>query len=145
MNILTVILNRVYLLLVKVKNQSPFFGAIVLVGLLLNTLAYTLIIFIDLVNDKSNKINEIFYYSIWAIITLFVYLYAKERKTQIVEVKLSTKFNFIVLGIYLLTLISVIWCGNLNREKLSKEHPEIGVKPQKKSLEGRIRKWFDER
>jgi hypothetical protein len=39
----------------------------------------------------------------------------------------------------------VIWCGNLNREKLSKEQTEFGVKPQKKSLEGRIRKWFDER
>jgi len=145
MNILTVILNRVYLLLVKVKNQSPFFGAIVLVGLLLNVIFDNLITITQLIGDKPNKTNGLLYYSTWIIITILVYLFARKRKTQIVEVKLSTKFNFIVSGIFLLTLISVIWCGNLNREKLSKEQPEFGVKPQKKSVEGRIRKWFDER
>jgi hypothetical protein len=145
MNILTVILNRVYLLLVKVKNQSPFFGAIVLVGLLFNVIFDNLITITQLIGDKPNKTNGLLYYSTWIIITILVYLFARKRKTQIVEVKLSTKFNFIVSGIFLLTLILVIWCGNLNREKLSKEQTEFGVKPQKKSLEGRIRKWFDER
>ena len=112
MNILTVILNRVYLLLVKVKNQSPFFGAIVLVGLLLNVIFDNLITITQLIGDKPNKTNGLLYYSTWIIITILVYLFAKKRKTQIVEVKLSTKFNFIVSGIFLLTLISVIWCGN---------------------------------
>ena len=143
MNILTIILNRVYYFLSKVKNQSPFLGSIILVALLLNALAYTIIIFIDLINDKSNKIDEILYYSIWGLITVLVYLYARKRKAQIIEVKPSTKLNLLVAGIFLFTLISFIWCTNINREKLSKEKPNISVKPQKESLEGKIRGLFE--
>ena len=143
MNILTVILNRVYFFLVKVKNQSPFFGAIVLVSLLLNILLNNLITVIHLLNDKPNKIDGIVYCLIWGIITGLVYFYARKRKTQIEEVKPSTRLNLLVVGVFLFTLISFIWCANINREKLSKENLKTSVKPQKESLEGKIRKWFE--
>ena len=143
MNILTIILNRVYYFLTKVKNQSPFLGTIILVALLLNALSYAITIFIDLMSDKSNKINELLYCFIWGTITVLVYLYARKRKAQIIELKLPTKLNFLVAGIFLITLISFIWCANINREKLSKENSNILEKPKKESVEGKIRKLFE--
>lgn len=145
MNILTILLNRVYFLLLKAKNQSPFFGAVLIVSLLLNTLLDNIISVIYLLDDKTNKTDRIIYYSIWVIITVIVYIYATKRKAQIIKLKSSTKLTLLVVGIFLFTLISFIWCANINREKLDKERSAIEVKSHKKSLEGRIRKWFDER
>jgi hypothetical protein len=143
MNILTIMLNRVHLLLTKVNNQSPFLGAILLVALLINLLFDNLITIIYHINDKPNKINGVLYYLVWGIITLLVYLYARKRKTQIVDIKLSVRYNFVVASIFLFTIIIVIYFGNINREKLSKEKPKIVLKHKKKSLEGRIRKLFE--
>ncbi len=145
MNILTIILNRVYILLLKVKNQSPFSGTVLLVALLLNSLVFNLVTFIYVLSDKPLIINKIVYFLTWGIITVFVYIYATKRKAQIIKLKSSTKLTLLVVGIFLFTLISFIWCANINREKLDKERSEIEVQPHKKSLEGRIRKWFDER
>jgi hypothetical protein len=139
MNILTIILNRVYHFLIKTKNQSPFLGTIILVALLLNTLTYFLIMSIGIVNNKGG----ILYYSIWGIITLLVYLYARKKKYQIKEVKLSTKKSILVAGIFLFTLISFIWCASINRAKLSKQNSNILEKIQKESLERKIRKLFE--
>lgn len=143
MNIFTIILNRTYRFLTKVKNQSPFLGAIIIVGLLLNTLVDILITLVYLLMSKSNN-NEILYYFIWAVITFLVYLYARKRKTQITEVNLSAKSNFLVAGVFLFALISVIWCGGINRERLSKEKTNTAItKPRKESLERKIRRLFD--
>lgn len=143
MNILTIILNRVYCFLIKVKNPYPFFGALILVALLLNTLLVNLIAVFYIFNDKPNKINEFVYFSVLALIFIIVYFYAIKRKNQIIEVKPSPKLNLLVASIFLLTLISFIWCANVNRAKLSKEKPDIILKPQKESLEGKIRKLFE--
>lgn len=143
MNILTIILNRVYCFLIRVKNPYPFFGALILVALLLNTLLVNLIAVFYILNDKPNKINELLYFAVLAMIFMIVYFYAIKRKNQIVEVKPSPKLNFLVASIFLFTLISFIWCANTNRAKLSKEKPDIIVKPQKESLEGKIRKLFE--
>lgn len=143
MNILIIIINRVYFFLVKVKNQTPFFGAIVLVSLLLNILLNNLITVIHLLSDKPNKIDGIVYYSIWGVITVLVYFYARKRKAQIEEVKPSTSLNLLVVGIFLFALLSFIWCANINRKKLSEKDLKIGVKSQNESLEGKIRKWFE--
>lgn len=143
MNILTIILNRVYCFLTKVKNQSPFFGTVGLVSLLLNSLVFNLVTFIYILNDKSLKINEIVYFFVWGVFSFIVYFYATKRKAEIIEVKPSTKLNFLVGGIFLFTLISFIWCANINREQLSKEKSDNFEKPKKESLEGKIRKLFE--
>lgn len=145
MNILIIILNRVYYFLTKVKNPYPFFGALILVALLINSLLNNLVTFIYLLNDKPNKINEIAYFSILLVIFLLVYFYASKRKIQIVETRINSahKLNLLVAGIFLFTLFSFIWFANVNREKLSKEKPDAIVKPQKESLEGKIRKLFE--
>jgi len=143
MNILIIILNRIYCFLKKVKNQSPFFGTIGLVSLLLNSLVFNIVTFIYILIDKPLKINGIIYFLIWGAFFFTVYLYATKRKAQIIEVKTSTRLNILVAGIFLFTLISFIWCANINREKLSKEKSEILVKPKKESLEGKIRKLFE--
>ena len=145
MNILTIILNRVYYFLTKVKNPYPFFGALILVVLLINSLLNNLVTFIYLLNGKPNKINEIYYFSILILIFILIYFYAAKRKIQIMETKInfSHKLNFLVAGIFLFTLFSFIWCANVNREKLSKEKPEIIAKPKKESFEGKIRKLFE--
>jgi len=145
MNILTIILNRVFYFLTKVKNQSPFFGAILLVSLLLNTLLISAISIIYLLNDKPSYYGGVIYFLIWGFMFIAVFLYAKKRKNRIVDNKitLSNRLNIVVAGIFLLTLILFIFCANINREKLSKVKSEINVKPRKESLEGQIRKLFD--
>lgn len=102
MNILTIILNRVYAFLTKVKNQSPFLGTVILVTILINTLLFDLVFFIYIVLDKANKINELVYFLILALIFIFVYLYAVKRRHQIVESNISPslKINFLVIGVF---------------------------------------------
>jgi hypothetical protein len=142
MNILTIILNRVYYFLIKVKNRDPFLGTLILVALMLNTLLVNFIAVVYIFREESNKINELLYFVVLALIFTLLYFYAIKRKAQIIEVKPSTRLNFLVAGIFLFTLISFIWCANINREKLSKTKTEIIVKPSKESLEGKIRKLF---
>jgi hypothetical protein len=143
MNLLTIILNLVYYFLTKVKNPYPFFGTLILVALMLNTLLINSIAVVYILGGKSNKINELVYFALLALFLTLLYFYAIKRKTQIIEVKPSTKLNFLVAGIFLFTLISFIWCANINREKLSKEKSDILVKLKKESLEGKIRKLFE--
>ena len=142
MSILTIILNRVYYVLTKVKNKSPFFGTIILVGLLLNTLIDSIITLIYIINDTPNR-DEVVYYIIWIISTLLLYLYARNRKTQIVEFKPSTKLNVLVVCVFIFAIVSFVLCANINREKLSVEKSNKIEKPKKESLEGKIRKLFD--
>lgn len=143
MNILTVILNRVYCFLTKVKNQSPFLGSVILVALLINSLLNNIVLTVYVFKDKPLKDNGLIYFSVLVLILIIVYFYAIKRKNQIVEVKPSPKFNFLVASIFLFTLISFIWIANINRAMLSKEKPDTIVKPQKESLEGKIRNLFE--
>ena len=72
------------------KNPYPFFGALILVALLLNTLLVNLIAVFYIFNDKPNKINELVYFAVLAMIFIMVYFYAIKRKNQIVE-----SYNFV--------------------------------------------------
>ena len=143
MNILNILLNRVYCFLTKVKNQSPFSGTLILVAIVLNTLLVNLLTGYYILIDEPHKLNGLVYISVFIFILILLYLYAIKIKAQIIEVKYSTKFNFLVAGIFLFTLISFIWCANINREKLSKEKSEIKIESKKGSLEGKIKKLFE--
>jgi len=144
MNILIVVLNRVYLLLTKVKNQSPLFGAVTLVTILISFTTLNLIGFYSIkIAPITINIPQFLCFNLLVFIPLF--FYAKRNKGLITEGIVSSpkRTNLIVALVYLFTIVSTIYLANINRDKISKQTKQESVEPHKESLEGKIRKWFE--
>ena len=146
MNILIVILNRVYLLLTKVKNQSPLLGASILVSLLVGTLISNIFLLIYAFKSSPLCNDNWIDYIVFALIFILVYYYAYKNRQKVINHSLFSglRNNLFVILLYVFTLVSFIFLANINRAKIfSQVHNEQSNKPRKESLEGKIRKWFE--
>jgi hypothetical protein len=146
MNYIIIILNRVYFFLVKVKNQSPFLGAVILVSLIISVSLYNIQLLIYTFMIESIIIDNRIFFLGMLIIFFILYTYAKKKKTQIMEqnINYATVKNIVVASFFLFTIVSTIFLANINREKISKERQQMQSKQShKESLESKIRKWFE--
>jgi hypothetical protein len=145
MNFLIIILNRVYLLLTKVKNQSPLFGSAMLVAILFSFSLLNIIGLYYSFKIDPFIINFPLYFSLAFIIFILLFYYAKKNKSLIIERDIpspKTK-NLVVALFYLAVVILMIYLANINAKKISKQTKnELNVKPRKESLEGVIKKWL---
>lgn len=141
---LLIILNRMYKLLTKVKNQSPFLGALILVTLLFSFTSLNIIGFYFMFKHEFFIINIPFFILFNIFIFILLYFYSRRHIPFIKKGNVSSPSikNLIVLFIYLFTLISFIFLANINREKILKENKHIPQTEKRESLEGKIRKWF---
>jgi hypothetical protein len=146
MNYIIIILNRVYFFLVKVKNQSPFLGAVILVSLIISVSLYNIQLLIYTFMIESIIIDNRIFFLGMLIIFFILYTYAKKKKTQIMEqnINYATVKNIVVASFFLFTIVSTIFLANINREKISKERQQMQSKQShKESLESKVRKWFE--
>jgi hypothetical protein len=145
MRVLIITLSRVYFLLLKVKNQSPFLGAIIIVTILLNSLLFEIITCYFLLKKHYLIINEIFYFLTLTLVFLLVYYFANKNKKQIIATNQysSKKNNLLVAGLFIFTLVSFIWSSNINRARIKNTSSETEKKIHKESLEREIRDLFD--
>ncbi len=147
MNFFIVILNRVYFILTKIKNQSPLFGASVIVSLLVFFNIGNIILFKYSFSESYHKINIGIGLFVLLIIFTIVFLFAKSKKQDIIndDIEISTFKKVVIIVIFLFTAILFIFLANINRQKIFKERKEVqSNEPKKESLEGKIRKWFEE-
>lgn len=146
MNFLIIILNRIYFFLIKVKNQSPIFGAVTLVTVLISFSLLNIIGFYYAFKIEPFIINIPLFVLVSILIFIPLFFYTSKRKLMITEKSITfpnTK-NIIVSMLFLFTLVSTIFLANINREKISQQSKKVkSIKPQKESLEGKIRKWFE--
>ena len=146
MNFLIIILNRVYLLLTKVKNQSPLVGAALLVTLLVNLNLLNLLEFYFAFKPEPVIVNTYLFLLLGLLIFIPLFHYAKKHETKITnnEIASAGVKNVIVIFIYLFTVVSTVNLADINRNKISIKNKKERIKaPRKESLEGEIRKWFD--
>lgn len=146
MNILIVILNRVYLFLTKVKNQSPLFGAVTLVTILISFSLLNTIGFYYTSKIEPIIINIPAFIGLSILIFIPLFFYSKRNEyliTERVVTSHKTK-NLLVIILYLFTFVSTIYLANINRTKIIEQtKQEQSIEPRKESLEGKIRKWFE--
>jgi hypothetical protein len=129
-----------------VKNQSPLFGAVTLVTLLID---FSLLNIIGLY--FTFKIEPIFInMPVFICLSIFtfipIFFYSKKYKYMITETVIPSyrAKNLFVIFLYLFTFLSTIYLSNINRKKiLEKTKEEDSIQPGKESLEGKIRKWFE--
>ncbi|MFT4017882.1 MAG: hypothetical protein QM668_13035 [Agriterribacter sp.] len=147
MNFLIVILNRVYFFLTKVKNQSPLFGAVTLVTVLIS---FSILNIIGLYYAFKIKSVIIVNIPLFLVLNLLIfiplYFYANKNKALITErtVPYFKTKNLIVVILFLFTVVSTIYLASINRDKISEQtKKEQYEKPRKESLEGKIRKLFE--
>ncbi|MBN8786844.1 MAG: hypothetical protein J0I84_07130 [Terrimonas sp.] len=147
MNFLIVILNRVYFFLTKVKNQSPLFGAVTLVTVLIS---FSILNIIGLYYAFKIKSVIIVNIPLFLVLNLLIfiplYFYANKKKALITEriVPYFKTKNLIVVILFLFTVVSTIYLASINRDKISEQtKKEQYEKPRKESLEGKIRKLFE--
>ena len=146
MNFLIIILNRVYLLLTKVKNQSPLFGAACLVTILISFSLLNIIGLYYVFKITPVMIGTPLFIGLNVLIFIPTFYYAKKHETKITnkEIPSAGIKNAIVIFLYLFTVISTVYLADINRNKISIKNKKEKIKaPRKESLEGRIRKWFD--
>lgn len=146
MNLLTLIFNRIYFFLNKVKNQSPFIGTLILVTLLVCINIGNIELFVYAFKSEPLVLNYSIEFLIMIVVIVLLFFYAKNKKHLIIQmdIKSSTIKNFIVAFLFLFTLISFICLANINRIKIFKEQPHsFQNKDKRESIEGKIRKWFE--
>lgn len=146
MNILIVILNRVYLFLTKVKNQSPLFGASGILMLLIYATLNNLLLFVYAFKSYPLKIEYYIDFIEMGLIFIGIYYYAYKNKEKVINHSLFSglRNNLFVILLYVFTVVSFVFLANINRAKIfSQVHKEQSNKPRKESLEGKIRKWFE--
>lgn len=146
MHFLIVILNRVYLLLTKVKNQSPLFGAVTLVTILIDFSLLNIAGFYSVFRTEPIKVNIPAFIGLSILTFVPLFFYSKRNEYLITERVITshkTK-NLIVIILYLFTFVSTIYLASINRTKIIEQtKQEQSIKPKKESLEGKIRKWFE--
>lgn len=142
-----IFINRMYHALIKVNNQSPFIGSIVILSLLISCNVLNILLVLQSNKESHIIIGKVS--SIVFIIILFVILYVTKIKSKdkIIDMKFKDvkKINFLVFLSILITLIIFIKLSNINREKMFKGlNQDNNTNPKNESLEGKVRKWFDE-
>lgn len=144
MNYFTLLFNRVYALLVKVKNQRPFTGAVFLVSLLVGVGIETGALLIYAFKPVSLRTSVWSGLAILLLITGILYWYADKRRYQISQVEINSKVlkGVYVASLFLVVNLSFVVLANVNRGKISNETSNDSKGPLKPSLEGRIREWI---
>lgn len=146
MNFLVIMLNRVYLLLTKVKNQSPLLGASILVSLFVGLLIENIFLSIYAFRPVPLRISNWIDYMMMIVIFLLIYFYASKKRQQVVNhsLVLGVKYNLLVTIVYISTVVLFVFLADINADKiLNQSIKEHSTKAKKESLEGRIRKRFD--
>lgn len=121
MNILLNVISRVYLLLTKVNNQSPLFGASIIVALLFGLFIRTIFLLFFFFLSSPLISNSTLDYSILIVIFLIILFIATRNKMRIIELagmKDKTRsiiFTLIVIFVIVLLFIAL---ANTNRNKL---------------------------
>lgn len=145
MSLLIIILNRTFLFLTKAKNQSPLFGAAILVSLLISVSIGNIQLLYYAFTSKivNNNIEIEIIFLLVTFVMIFLYAKRKEKLITNKSVSFPKKKDFFVASIYIFTIASFIFLANINRDKISKQtKQEQFDKPKKESLEGKIRRWF---
>lgn len=144
MNFLIILLNCIYLFLTKVKNQSPFFGSVIFVTILISFSFLNIIGLYYMFKIESFRINIPLFLVLNIFIFIILYFYASKNKVLITERAISSvKINILVLIFILFTIMSTLYLANNNRSKMPSEKvKKISDKPHKQSLESKIKKWF---
>lgn len=148
MNILILILNRIYFFLSKVKNQSPFLGTIILGTLLITVTLGNIKLAIYAFKPELLTTNYIVEVIIILVVLVFLFWFSKKKKSQIIKsnIKSPAKNNIIVSFIFLFTVICFILLANINREKIFTERKakfSIEQLEKQKSLERKLRDWWN--
>jgi hypothetical protein len=146
MNFLIIILNRVYLFLTKVKNQSPLFGSVTLVTIVISFSLLNLIGFYFVFKVEPLTVNLPLFLASNVLIFIPLYFYARRNIVLITERTIpSFKVkNMVVVILFLFTVASTIYLANINRGKIfTQKQKEQTDKPRKESLENKIKKWFE--
>lgn len=146
MNFLIIILNRVYVLLTKVKNQSPLFGAITLVTILIDFSLLNIVGFYSSFKIEPITVNIPVFIALSILTFVPLFFYSKKNESLITEkiIPSHKTNNLLVIILYLFTFVSTIYLANINRTKiLGQAKKEQSIKPRKESLEGKIKKWFE--
>lgn len=146
MNFFIIILNRVYLLLVKVKNQSPLLGSVILVTILISFNLINIFSLYYAFKEKPLIVGTPFFLFFNILIFIPLLFYANRCKLLIIDRKISSpnKKSMLVLLLYLFTILSFIYLANVNRRIISNQYKIIPPTGQEKeSLERRIRRWFE--
>ncbi len=146
MNPLTIILNRVFWFLTKVKNQSPLLGASILVSILIGVFLRNVVLLIYVFKKHPLKTYNWLDYTIFLLIFLLTYFYARKKKGEIMNNALwsSKGNNLFVVFLYLFIVFSFIFLAKVNRDKIFTEtKKEQSDLPRKESLENKIRKSFE--
>jgi hypothetical protein len=147
MNILILILNRVYHFLTIVNNQSPLLGTVGIVMLLIYSTLNNILLLIY--SFKPNPFVSENYIDFIEMVLIFILLffYCKKNKEKIINhSKFSNlKNSLFVIILYLFTIVSFVFLAKINREKIFNVQEKKDIQgAKKKSLEGRVRQWFGE-
>lgn len=134
-----------------IERDIPFFYMSLAVTVLIWTNIFTvygLLAHLNFVRDTTEIFPNKFYVLIpmsvlWSIIYFGI---ARPKRFLNCDFEKTRKGSFTVIGYIVLTAVTFILVGNLNRARLAEEllaNPVKTEEVQKKpSLEGKIRKWF---
>ena len=141
---LIIILNRVYFLLTRVNNQSPFLGAVILVTLLISSMILSIWLGVFAFKDVALHMQSVTYFLIIFIVFTLLYLFARKNKEKFIfhNVNGSVLKNIYVLSLYIVAFGTFIFLSNVNREKIFKNRGTSIIKSKNQSLESDIRTWF---
>lgn len=142
---MVLILNRVYWFLTSVKNPSPFLGAVILVTLLIGVSLRNLLLTFYAFKPEPMITNNGRDFLILGIVFILMYWFSTKKRDQIEAARVeATKLqSWVVAVLFISTLVAFILLANVNREKIFNQVDSNSLnKPQKESLEGKIRKWF---
>ena len=145
MRYIVLVFNRVYWFLTKVRNQSPFLGAVILVTLLIGASFLNLLLAFYAFRPEPMIINNGAGFLILGILFILTYWFSTKKRDLIEapRVESSKLQNWIVALLFISTAIAHSLLANINREKIFNHMDSSSFnKPQKESLEGKIRKWF---
>ncbi|WP_156131533.1 hypothetical protein [Pedobacter kyungheensis] len=120
MNVLILVFNRVYFVLQKVGNQSPFIGAVILVTLLISSIVFSIWLSVFAFKVEALHLLGSRYFSIIFIIFIILYLFANKHKEKITNdsIEVSPIKGIYVLSLFILALLAFIFLSNINREKM---------------------------
>jgi hypothetical protein len=147
MNFLALIINRVYFILQKVGNQSPFLGAVILVTLLISSVILSIWLGVFAFKDKALHIPNGTYFLIIFVVFTLLYIFANEYKEKITSYSSGVPRvnNIYVLILYIVALGTFIFLSNINRQKVFQERKDVPLIKDntKQSLESKVRKWLN--
>jgi hypothetical protein len=145
MNVLVLVFNRMYFILQKVGNQSPFLGAVILVTILISSVILSIWLGVFAFRDEALHIQSGTYFLIIVVVFTLLYLFANKYKEKIIcyNIDVPRLKNIYVLSLFIVALGTFIFLSNINRAKIFKERSTLINRNKKESLESEIRKWLE--